>query len=173
MMANEKGKHLAAVCLVRQSIEALTIVEISLQKASFAQPLLDGWKAGKKKHGDLRKILEKEIWPTYGSGLWDEPWSDFYGNLARAVQPYAHYTTELEGWLHTVVDYNGGTKFTSIVGLETYDPLQATRISLFHTLLTWMLGRLLLAHGGNPDVIEKKNDILLLRDALGLSAGMQ
>jgi len=30
---------------------------------------------------------------AYGTGLWDEPWSDFYGNLARAVQPYAHYTT--------------------------------------------------------------------------------
>ena len=69
MMANEKGKHSAAVCLVRQSVESLTIVEISLQESAFSKPLLEGWKAGKKKHGDLRKALEKDIWPMYGSGL--------------------------------------------------------------------------------------------------------
>jgi len=33
LMANEKGKYSAAICLVRQSIEALTIAEIAIRAA--------------------------------------------------------------------------------------------------------------------------------------------
>jgi hypothetical protein len=65
---NRRGKHSAAICLVRQSVEALTITEIGLQGAEFAEPLLAGWKEGKKSHGELRKALEKNVWPTYGTG---------------------------------------------------------------------------------------------------------
>ncbi len=46
-----------------------------------------------------------------------------------------------------VAYYDGGSKFTAVIGLETYDPVQATRVTLLHILLTWMLGRILLAHG--------------------------
>ena len=169
MMANEKGKHSAAICLIRQSIEALSITEISLQTPEFAQPLLEGWKTGKKTQGNLRKTLEVEIWPKYGTGLWDEPWSDFYENLARAVQPYAHYTTELEGWLYAAVAHDVGPEFTAVVGLDTYDALQATRITLFHMLLTWMLGRILLAHGGNAEVLAREERIQELGNALSAS----
>lgn len=63
--ANRRGKHSAAVCLVRQSVEALTIAEIGLQPPAFAEPLLLGWKEGKKSHGELRKALEKDVCPTY------------------------------------------------------------------------------------------------------------
>jgi hypothetical protein len=45
---NRRGKHSAAICLVRQSVEALTIAEIGLQTAEFAEPLLAAWKDGKK-----------------------------------------------------------------------------------------------------------------------------
>lgn len=169
MMANEKGKHSAAVCLIRQCVEALTVAEIGLQPPEFAQPLLEGWKSGKKTQGNLRKSLEEAIWPRYGSGLWNEPWAEFYGNLAKAVQPYAHYTTELEGWLYAVIDHDGGSEFTAMVGLETYDPLQATRITLFHMLLTWMLGRILLAHGQNEDILSRKTQISELGQALAAS----
>lgn len=164
---NQRGKHSAAICLVRQSVEALTIAEIGLQPSTFAEPLLGAWKDGKKSHGDLRKALERAIWPEYGTGLWDESWADFYGNLARAVQPYAHYTSQLQGWQFTTVAYNGGREFIAMYGLETYDALQATRITLLHMLLTWMLGRILLAHGKNPDVIQRREDIMRLGRALG------
>jgi len=167
--ANRRGKHSAAICLVRQSVEALTIAEIGLQPPAFAEPLLLGWKEGKKSHGELRKALEKDVWPSYGPGLWDESWAEFYGNLARAVQPYAHYTSELQGWQFVTVDYEGGKEFTAMFGLETYDPLQATRVTLFHMLLTYMLGRILLAHGKNPDVLSRRADILELGQALGSS----
>jgi hypothetical protein len=167
--ANHSGKHSAAICLVRQSVEALTIAEIGLQPPDFAEPLLIAWKEGKKSHGELRKALEHHIWPAYGAGLWDETWSEFYGNLARAVQPYAHYTSELQGWQFVTVDYDGGRQFTATFGLETYDALQATRITLFHMLLTYMLGRILLFHGKNPDAMSRRADILKLGQALGSS----
>src|SRR5438552_7036328 len=82
--ANRRGKHSAAICLVRQSVEALTIAEIGLQSPEFAEPLLGAWKEGKKSHGELRKALEQNVWPQYGTGLWDETWAEFYGNLAKA-----------------------------------------------------------------------------------------
>ena len=167
--ANRRGKHSAAICLVRQSVEALTIVEVGLQQPHFAEPLLLAWKAGKKTQGDMRKALERDIWPGYGTGLWDESWAEFYGNLARAVQPYAHYTQRLQGWQFATVDYDGGHEFTATFGLETYDALRATRITLFHMLLTWMLGRVLLTHGQNPDVLQRRESILALGRALGAS----
>lgn len=167
--ANRRGKHSAAICLVRQSVEALTIAELGLQEPKVAEPLLLAWKGGKKSHGELRRALEQNVWPRYGKGLWDETWAEFYGNLARAVQPYAHYTTELQGWQFATVDYDGGEEFTAMCGLETYDPLQATRITLFHMLLTYMLGRILLVHGKNQDAVSRRNEILELGDALGSS----
>lgn len=167
--ANRRGKHSAAVCLVRQSVEALTIAEIGLQAPEWAEPLLLGWKEGKKSHGELRRALEHKVWPTYGSGLWNETWSEFYANLAKAVQPYAHYTTELQGWQFVTLSYEGGPEFTATFGLETYDPLQATRITLFHMLLTYMLGRILLSHGANADVVSRRAEIEALGAELGKS----
>jgi len=49
-----------------------------------------------------------------------------------------------------MVACEGGHRFVAMHGLETSDALQVTRITLFHMLLTWMLGRILLAHGCNP-----------------------
>jgi hypothetical protein len=152
--ANRRGKHSAA---------------IGLQAPEFAEPLLVGWKDGKKSHGELRKALEQHVWPNYGTGLWDETWAEFYGNLARAAQPYAHYTSELQGWQVVTVDYEGGREFTATFGLETYDALQATRVTLFHMLLTYMLGRILLVHGKNPEGMLRRADIFELGRALGSS----
>ena len=167
--ANKRGKHSAALCLIRQSVEALCIAELSLQDPSFAEPLLLGWKDGKKTQGEVRKSLERDIWPRYGSGLWSETWPEFYANLARAVQPYAHYTSDLQGWQFSNHSYDGGTTFLASTGLENYDSLLATRITLLHALLTWMLGRILLDHGKNTDVLTRKSDIHDLGKALGSS----
>jgi hypothetical protein len=135
--ANERGKHSAAMCLVRQWLEALTVAELGLQKPAFAGPLLHAWKMGKKSPGDLRKALEQSVWPSYGTGLWDEPWTEFHSNLARAVQPYAHYTQELQGWQFVTVsvenhdDRNAPISAIEMTGLDTYDPLKATELRSF------------------------------------------
>ena len=96
--ANERGQHSVAICLIRQCVEALTLIDLGLQEPSYREPLLEKWETGKKSHGEIRKALEQDIWPNYGHGLWDEPWREYFGNLARAVQPYAHYSPEVMGW---------------------------------------------------------------------------
>lgn len=165
--ANKRGKHSAALCLVRQSIEALSIAEVALQGADWAEPILLAWKQEKKSHGEVRKALERDAWPRYGSGLWAEPWAEFYGNLSRAVQDYAHYTPRLQGWQFVTVAHDAEKHAVVTFGLETYDALLATRVTLLHMLLTWMLGRILLAHGRNNHVNELHQQIVRLGNALG------
>lgn len=166
---NRRGKHSVAIALVRQSVEALSIAEVALQDPQFAEPLLAAWKEGKKSHGEVRRALEQSIWPRYGNGLWSEPWADFYANLARAVQAYAHYTSELQGWQFVEHASSGGTTFIAEFGFETYDALKATRVTLLHMLLTWMLGRILVAHGKHRPAMERHQDILRLGSALSKS----
>lgn len=106
--------------------------------------------AGEKEkisHGELRAKLEKDVWPLYGSGLWDEPWRGFFGNLARAVQPYAHYTPQLMYWQFSDLTHRAedGGQHWSLLGPNTYDPLKASCITLLHSLTVWALGRLLIA----------------------------
>ncbi len=168
--ANHAGKHSVAICLVRHCIETLTLVDIGLQDDSYAAPLLEAWKAHKKSHSDLRASLETHIWPRYSTGLWDESWAEYFGNLARAVQPYAHYTHELQGWQLAMVSGDFERKGAlMLMGLHTYDPLKASRITLFHSLVGWTLGRLLVAHGRNMDVLARAQQIGALGHALGRS----
>jgi len=168
MKTNEEGKHSVAICLVRQCVEAITLIDIGLQENAYADPLLMAWKAGKKSHGELRASLQKNIWHQYGSGLWDEPWSDFFKNLAQAVQPYAHYSEELRHWQFATIwneDWveSQNTKppealqMTGLLG--AYDPLKASRITLLHCLLGWALARLLLANGESKDVAHREHKI--------------
>ena len=166
--ANQKGRHSVAISLTRHCIEALTLIDVGLQDEAFALPLLDKWRDGKKNSGNLRQGLEKSIWPRYGTGLWDEPWGEFFGNLSRAVQPYAHCSRELLEWQFAVLNHScGEAKFTVAVG--AYDPLKASRITLLHVLVGWTLGRLLLENRSNPTVTAISRDICELGKALGSS----
>lgn len=169
IFANGEGCHSAAICLVRQSIEALTVYEVGLQPPDFAAPLLSAWNDGEMKQGELRRALQRDVWPAYEQGLWDENWAEFYSNLTRAVQPYAHYTPKLQGWQFVTVANDDAGKALITFGLETQDPLKMTRVALLHMLLSWMLGRILLAHDGNADVLERRATICLLGRALGQS----
>jgi len=168
-VANERGKHSAAIALVRQAVEALTLIDLGLQPNTYSDPLLAQWNSGRISHGEIRARLEREVWQSYGRGLWDESWAAFFGNFARAVQPYAHYTPELQGWQDQVVAQHGDREATISIGLLTYDPLKATRITFLHFLLAWTLGRILLVHRENADVLAREADIHLLGGALSQS----
>jgi len=167
--ANLDGRHSVAMCLVRQSVEALTIVEIGVHPEAFAAPLLDAWQDGQLTQGELRQRLERGVWPAYGIGLWSESWAEFAGNLARAVQPYAHYTPQLLGWQYQMVTMNADGRGAVAIGPNTYDPLKASRVTLLHTLLIWVLGRVLLAAGTCPVAVEREASISLLGRALSQS----
>lgn len=162
---NEGGRHSVAICLTRQCLEALTIVDVGLRDESYATPLLLEWSEGKKTAGDLRKSLEQNAWPSYGTGLWDETWAEFFGNLAQAVHPYAHYSPQLQGWQWaTLIPRETGS--VVVIGLGTYDELKAARITLLHALLVWTAGRILLAHGENDLVTQNRAQIGELGDAI-------
>jgi hypothetical protein len=166
--ANQKGRHSVAISLTRHCVEALTLIDVGLQKEAFAVPLLDKWRNGKKTSGNLRQELEKDIWPKYGTGLWDEPWREFFGNLSRAVQPYAHCSRELLEWQFAVLDHNSDSaRFSVAVGV--YDPLKASRITLLHVLVGWALGRLLLENRSGSEIATVSKEIRELGRALGSS----
>lgn len=168
-LSNEQGMHSVAVCLVRQCVEAITIFEIGLQDRSFTEPLLMAWKEGSKSQGELRRSLENHVWTSYGTGLWEELWAEFFGNLARSVQPYAHYTPELQGWQFATVNYSGGHEFTVMVGPGTYDALQASRVTLLHCLVGWAMARVLLASKRNSGIRQWSVEIDELGRALAKS----
>jgi hypothetical protein len=82
--------------------------------------------------------------------------SDFMGKLAKAIQPYAHYSTKLAQWQMRVREFsrNGEEgELHAIVecGPRNYDPQKATRITLYHALLIFTLARIWLATAGQSD----------------------
>lgn len=149
--ANEKGRYSVAMALLRQCVETLTIVEVGFQSPKFATNIISGFSEGRFTQGQIRQKLESEIWNKYGVGLWSESWSEYYGNLARAVQPYAHYSHTLMGWQYAMPTTapepksvsEKGTIFYAQIGLDIKDFLKGARVSLFITLIGWTIARLM------------------------------
>lgn len=109
-------------------------------------------------------MLEEHAWPRYGAGLWDEPWSEFYSRLAKAVQPYAHCSPELLQWNLAAVTGLEGNRFVGGVGL--YDAVKASRLTLFHVLVCWTLGRILFTNQHLPTGLVTFDDVRSLGSAL-------
>lgn len=80
--------------------------------------------------------------------------------FASAVQPYAHYSSPLLQWqyrLHHLPlpsDEDGNEELHTLVELtpRAYDAQEATRITLFHALVSYILGRIVAA--SRPDDTE-------------------
>lgn len=148
MSSNSAGHHSIAIALLRQCVEALTVVEIGLQSPELVKTLLEIWRKDKS-HGTLRKRLQTDRWSSYGPGLWAEPWEEYFGNLAFAVQPYAHYTELLMGWqyvLPPVAKKEDGidpTYLYATYGFDKVDSLKLIRIQIFQALIGWTLARVL------------------------------
>lgn len=149
--ANRDGMHANALSLTRQCVEAISIVELGICNHPDAESILLKWDSDQITPGNLRAWLQANVWPKYGAGLWTEPWFTFMREFAGAVQPYAHYGRNLAQWqlrLHRLYDTNAGDNdLTAIVEMRprAYDAQKATRITLFHALLSYTLGRIWLA----------------------------
>lgn len=165
--ANEQGLHSVAMGLLRQCVETLTLVDVGLQSSTYAEPLLSEWRAGAKSQGAVRVCLERDIWQRYGTGIWTEPWTDFFGNLSKAVQPYAHYTPQLMEWQFAHLANEDLTRAFVRIGPDTYDAIKASRITLLNALAIWTLGRLLLMNSPNREMQSHETDI----DAMGRAIG--
>ena len=55
-IANGGGMHSVAVCLVRQCVETITVIDVGLQEDKIREPMLIAWDEGKKSHGDIRRL---------------------------------------------------------------------------------------------------------------------
>ena len=170
--ANRDGMHANALALTRQCVEAIGVVELGVCGHREAEAVLAAWDADRLTPGKLRAWLERNAWPRYGSGLWTEPWSAFMREFAGAVQPYAHYGPSLAQWQVRLIGAapQGHADFPhALIGMKprAYDPQKATRITLFHAILTFALGRVWIA--ANPEDRAFAALVNRLRVALGKS----
>jgi hypothetical protein len=171
--ANRDGMHANALAITRQCLEAISILELGLVPSAEAVTLLERWQDEKVSAGEIRKWLEEHVWTSYGQGLWSEAWADFMGKLCKAIQPYPHYSPKLAQWqarLHEVRDEPQDEGITAIIecGPATYDPQKATRITLFHALISFALARIWIVHNRATDAAFEAL-IERLRVALGKS----
>lgn len=146
--ANREGMHANALSLTRQSIEAINVIELGICGHADAEAMLLRWDADQITAGKLRAWLQMNVWTGYGPGLWSEPWSTFMHEFTGAVQPYAHYGRSLAQWqlrLHSMHDdERDDADLTAVIEVRprAYDAQKATRITLFHALLSYVLGRI-------------------------------
>jgi len=167
--ANAAFQPSVAVCLLRQCVEALTVIDVGFQNSHFRAALFEDWRAGKITTGALRKPLSEKVWPRYGVGLRNESWGEFFSNLAKAVHPYAHYSPELLGWQQSIVGFDGDRSFVIATAPRGQDPVKASRLALMQSLVIWTLARLLLANRSSPDVISLTPTVNRLTTAIGTS----
>jgi hypothetical protein len=173
LWAENQGYRSIGISVLRQCVEALTLIDLGLQPHEYNTPVFLAWEQGKKSHGQIRAQLEADVWPRYGVGLWNEPWAEFFGKLARAVQAYAHYSPELMRWQvflpnQTPVPSDDGTLLLlAKVSHGEPDPVKSYRIYLMNALVMWTLGRLLLAN--SPPHAEFEDKLQALGKALGES----
>jgi len=161
---NRKGHHAVSMCILRQCIESLSIIELGLcQDINWANSILSGWHENTISLGKIRKELEQNVWAIYGKGLWSESWSEFFAELAGAVQPYAHYTRDLQAWQLEILKSpeasrteDGGIVLYAKIGPDTYDADKATRITLYQIVLIWAVGRVVMANARDSRLQEDK-----------------
>lgn len=98
----------------------------------------------------------------------------FMRQFAAALQPYAHYGCSLAQWqlrLHGFTETPNDPEhpWQALIEMKprAYDPQKATRITLFHAILTFTLGRIWMA--ANSDGRDFAALINRLRVALGKS----
>jgi len=172
--ANREGMHANALSLTRQCIEAIGVIELGICEHAEAQAMLLKWDGDRLSAGKLRAWLEANVWPQYGSGLWNEPWSTFMREFAAAVQPYAHYGRSLAQWQLRLRGFTEASNdlTSTMQGIiemrpRAYDAQKATRITLFHGILAYVLGRVWMV--ANPADAEFASLMDRLRIALSKS----
>ncbi len=159
--ANLRGNHSVALALLRQCVEAISIVELAiLDDESTAQPLLEEWRSDSLTLGGLRQEMERRVWPKYGPGLGTDTWSAFFARVARAVQPYSHCSYGLLNWQFRNVSHQRGPDggLTALVALGGYDGVKASRITLLQAILVWTLVSLVLNNSPSDDVRHRFED---------------
>jgi hypothetical protein len=152
----EKGFLSVAIGLLRQALEAITLVDAGFQPDTSACTLLADWRKDDS-HGLLRKALEGSAWGRYGEGLWGESWADFFRQLAGSLQTYAHCSRGTLEWNHWVVMHKVpgiipqvGDVAHVLVSASSPDDLKKARISIIVALLIFVWGRVVTSNRAGP-----------------------
>lgn len=150
--ANRDGMHANAISLLRQCVEGISVIELGICGHLDAEPMLLKWEDDGITAGNLRRWLQDNVWIQYGVGLWNEPWHVFMREFAAAVQPYAHYGSSLAQWqlcLHGFSEEitEKGVAEHGVIEIHprAYNPQKATRITLFHGIIIYIMGRIWVA----------------------------
>jgi len=153
--------HANALSLTRQCFEAIGIIELGICGHPDASSTLQRWDKDELTQGKLRAWLEANVWPGYGTGLWQESWPSFMRQFAAALQPYAHYSAHLAQWQVRLLpdagqDLQEGDETTKIIAIapRAYDAQKATRITLIHAIFTYTLGRIVLAARNDTELAQ-------------------
>lgn len=156
-LANEGGAHAAAVGLLRDAVEALSVVALAVSHHPDKLGLLTNWNEEKVRPGDLRKHLEREVWPTISTkGLWGQPWSSFWADFSSAVQPYAHFTPLRMRWHQRIEIIDGKWHFWINHPDGDFELYRGARIVAFQLLVFWAFAELLCAFDAAPDDVLRR-----------------
>jgi hypothetical protein len=148
-LGNEGGAHAVAVGLLRDGVEALSVVALALSPLPRKLQVLGDWEKDKLTPGQVRQVLEKEVWPLVTlNGIWGERWGQFWQDLAAAVQPYAHFTAARMRW-HQHIEMIGGKPHLWINHPNgDFELYRGSRIVAFQLLIFWSFAEIVLAFRG-------------------------
>ena len=151
------GAHAVAVGLLRDAVEALSVVALSISPDGEKVRLLREWNENRLSAGEVRKHLEAKVWPSVTiTGLWGEPWSKFWADLAGAVQPYAHFTSLRMAWhQHVQRAQIIDGKWRLWVGVNhpsgDFDLYRGARIGAFQLTVFWAFAEIVCAFNAGPE----------------------
>lgn len=170
--ANRDGMHANAISLLRQCVEGISVIELGICGNLDAESKLLKWEDDGITAGQLRRWLQDNVWIHYGVGLWNESWHVFMREFAAAVQPYAHYGSSLAQWQIRLHGFSEETTEKGVIerGVieicpRAYDPQKATRITLFHSIILYIMGRIWMAQN------QRDSEFISLINNLGAALG--
>jgi len=164
-LANEGGAHAIAVGLLRDAVEALGLVALSISRDPGRIDLLGRWSDERLSHGELRRHLEAKVWPSVSiQGLWGESWASFWASLARSVQPYAHFSPLRMQWHQRVQIVDGTWHIWINHPSGNFELYRAARVGAFQLLVFWAFAEVVCAFEATSSGMLERLSVLA-RDA--------
>lgn len=160
-LGNEGGAHAVAVGLLRDAVEALSVVALAISADDEKVRLLQEWNEDRLSAGEVRKYLEAKVWPNVTiTGLWGEPWTKFWADLAGAVQPYAHFTPLRMRWHQHAEIIDGKWYFWVNHPSGDFELYRGARIGAFQLTVFWAFAEIVCAFNAGPE--ERIQNLALL-----------
>ena len=142
--ANELGHHAIALSLLRQASDPLFLDECALIGDSEGKKALECWATDQKMTmGKLRKNHSQQVWNNDGGSFLGHTWSKFLEEFYASIQEYAHFNPTTLQWTLSPFQSERANGGRIVVSSHewVYNAEQATRITLFQSILVYFLAR--------------------------------